>query len=93
MDKRTLAIQNMKCGGCANTVTNTLNKIEGVSVDAVDAENGTVTLKEWTSESLDEVKSELRRLGYPLENEDNPFLSKVKSYTSCVVGRMSSTEN
>lgn len=89
MEKITLAIQNMKCGGCAKTITNALNQIEGVSVSSIDAENGTVTLAEWNEDLVEKVSSELRRLGYPLENEDNPLFSKVKSYASCMVGRMS----
>ena len=93
MEKVTLAIQNLKCGGCATTIKINLEKIEGVSGIEVDEENGTVTLSGWTNDSMDTVKSELRRLGYPLENEENPFFTKVKSYASCVSGRMNSTEN
>ena len=93
MEKITLAIQNLKCGGCATAIKMNLAKIEGVSGVDVDDEHGTVTLSEWTKDSMVTVKSELRRLGYPLEDEDNPIFTKVKSYASCVVGRMSSTEN
>lgn len=93
MESITLAIQNMKCGGCATTIKMNLAKIDGIAGVEVDNENGTVTLSEWTENSLDTVKSELRRLGYPLEDEGNPLSAKVKSYASCVVGKMSSTEN
>ena len=93
MEKGTLAIQNLKCGGCATTIKVNLEKIEGVSEVKVNPENGTVALLEWTEDSMDTIKSELRRLGYPLVDEDNPFFTKVKSYASCAVGRMSSTEN
>jgi copper chaperone CopZ len=93
MEKVTLAIQNVKCGGCASTIKSNLERIDGISGIEVDNEQGTVTLSEWTNDSMNTVKRELRRLGYPLEDEDNPFFSKVKSYASCVVGRMSSTEN
>mgnify|MGYP002632628510 CR=1 FL=1 len=93
MESITLAIQNLKCGGCATTIKLNLAKIEGVAGVEVDNEHETVTLTEWTEKSLDAVKNELRRLGYPLQNEDNPLFSKVKSYASCVVGRMSTTEN
>ncbi len=93
MEKVLLAIQNVKCGGCASTIKSNLEKIDGISGIEVDNEQGTVTLTEWTNDSIDTVKSELRRLGYPLENEGNPFFSRVKSYASCAVGRMNSTEN
>lgn len=93
MEKIELAIQNLKCGGCAATIKSNLEKIEGVSGIEVTPEENLVSLTEWNEESLEAVKSELRRLGYPLVNEDNPFFSKVKSYASCAVGKMTSTEN
>lgn len=93
MEKGTLAIQNLKCGGCATTIKINLENVAGISDVHVDPENGTVTLSGWTEDSMETIKSELRRLGYPLVNEENPFFTKVKSYASCAVGRMSSTEN
>lgn len=93
MEKATLAIQNLKCGGCATTVKINLEKIEGIAGVEVDSDQGIVTLSEWTDDSIETVKSELRRLGYPLEDEDNPFFTRVRSYASCVTGKMSSTED
>jgi copper chaperone len=92
MEKVTLAIQNMKCGGCANTVKTNLSKIEGVSGVSVDPEDGIVTIDEHTESSLEVIKNELRRLGYPLVDEENPFFTRVKSFASCAVGKMSSEE-
>jgi copper chaperone len=90
MEKQlTLTVQNMKCGGCANTITNTLLKIEGVHGVHVDETTGSITLDEWTEASLPEIHDELHRLGYPMVDEENSVFSKVKSYASCVVGRMS----
>lgn len=93
MERVALTIQNLKCGGCANTVSTNLNRIEGVSDVAVNPDDGTVDLNINSKDLLETIKSELRRLGYPLVDEDNPFFTRVKSYASCAIGRMSSTES
>ena len=93
MERVTLTIQNLKCGGCANTVSTNLNRIEGVFDVAVDPDHGTVDLQVRSKDLIQTITNELRRLGYPLVDEDNPFFTRVKSYTSCAIGRMSSTED
>ncbi len=93
MEKQlTLAVQNMKCGGCANTITNTLLKIDGVHGVHVDETTGSVAIDEWTEASLIEIHDELHRLGYPMVDEENSLFSKVKSYASCVVEADPSTD-
>lgn len=89
MEKLTLAVQNMKCGGCANTITTALSKIDGVHGVHVDETTGSVSIDTWTEASLTTIHDELHRLGYPMVDEENTLFSKVKSYASCVVGRMS----
>jgi len=39
MMKITLQIQNLKCGGCENTIINNISKLEGVSASSVNQEN------------------------------------------------------
>ena len=38
-----LEIQNLKCGGCANTITNKLNDLEGIADLNIDNSNDTVS--------------------------------------------------
>ena len=85
----TVYIQNLKCGGCANTVTKNLTEIEGVSNVNVNVEESAVTFDFSTDEKLEEVKNTLHRLGYPEYGEANSLTSKAKSYVSCAVGKMS----
>ena len=41
-ERETLSIENLKCGGCANTVTKAVEKIDGTSEVFVNLEKGTV---------------------------------------------------
>jgi copper chaperone CopZ len=60
-------IQNLKCGGCATTITNALNELEGISESMVDNEMNSLTF-DYTDESqVKIVKEKLSRLGYPIE--------------------------
>jgi copper chaperone CopZ len=43
-------IQNLKCSGCATTITNALNELEGISESMVDNEMNSVTF-DYTDES------------------------------------------
>ncbi len=83
-----IEIQNLKCGGCANSINKGLSKLENVSSVEVDVENSLVKVEASdSSEAL--VRNELSRLGYPPVGENNPLGSKAKSFVSCAVGRIS----
>jgi copper chaperone CopZ len=87
--KTQLEIQNLKCGGCANTITNGLNGLEGVSQVTVDQENAIVSFEINEESQLDFVKVKLHDMGYPVVGDDNKILTKAKSYVSCAIGRVS----
>lgn len=85
-----LEIQNLKCGGCANTIITQLSKLNGIADVHVDNDANEVTFS-YTSESeLEAVKKKLSDLGYPIDGEANPLGKKAKSFVSCAVGRMNS---
>ncbi|BCY29384.1 heavy-metal-associated domain-containing protein [Flavobacterium okayamense] len=85
----TIYIQNLKCGGCANTVTKNLTEIEGISNVLVNVEESSVSFEFSSDEKLENVKNTLNRLGYPEDGEANSITAKAKSYVSCAVGKMS----
>lgn len=87
--KTELNIQNLKCGGCANTITTKLSKLNGINNVEVDVENSSVSFNYESDEELTLVKSKLNTLGYPIVGEKNSVASKVKSYVSCATGKMS----
>ena len=87
--KTTIHIQNLKCGGCANTITKGISAIETVNNVAVNVEDSSVTFDYASDEKLIEVKEKLKSLGYPEDGEANSLTAKAKSYVSCAIGKMS----
>ena len=85
----TIHIQNLKCGGCANTITKGISSIETINNIAVNVEDGSVTFDYVSEEKLIEVKEKLKSLGYPEDGEANSLMEKAKSYVSCAIGKMS----
>lgn len=84
----TIEIQNLKCHGCANTITNALQAIKGVKDVAVNVDESTVSFETDNTDFIDKVKAKLSKLGYPEVNSTNTGLHKAKSYVSCAVGRL-----
>ncbi len=87
--KISLIIQNLKCGGCAKTITEKLTDINDVSNVQVDTTLNTVSLNYSQESTLENVKNVLSNIGYPIFGEENTLGKKVKSYVSCAVGKMS----
>lgn len=86
-----VAVENIKCGGCAKSIQNHLNSLDGVAATQVDVEQGIVGCQ-LNSESLaEEVKQQLLKLGYP-ESGSVAGLGamgiKAKSFVSCAIGKM-----
>ncbi|SHG74007.1 heavy-metal-associated domain-containing protein [Flagellimonas flava] len=86
--KTVLQVQNLKCGGCANTIADHLNKIEGMESLGIEAETASITLEHQDAELLQQVKTKLKTLGYPVVDEENGMLLKAKSYVSCAIGKL-----
>ena len=86
--KTTLEIQNLKCGGCANTIITRLSALENIENVLVNNDNDTVTFNYKEDNNLSEAINLLSKLGYPIVGENNPLTKKAKSFVSCAVGRM-----
>ncbi|WP_276978950.1 heavy metal-associated domain-containing protein [Flavobacterium filum] len=86
--KATLKIQNVKCNGCANTIINKITKINEVSSVFVSVEDNTLSFDYKNEEQIDQVKSTLKKLGYPEAGEENSIGEKAKSYLSCAIGKL-----
>lgn len=84
----TLKIQNLKCGGCANTIITKLSHLEFVDDIIVNNEDNSVTFSYKDEETLSKVKNLLTKLGYPEVGDKNALTTKAKSFVSCAIGRM-----
>jgi len=91
--KQTFEVENVKCGGCANTLKTKLKDSFGdVEVD-LNVMPRQITL-EVEENQLEDLKSQLRSLGYPLSTDELSTLqnvgAKAKSFVSCAIGKMDS---
>jgi len=87
-----LSVENIKCGGCANTITSKLNAMDVIDSCDVDIENGVVTVNGDESNKA-EVAQLLLKLGYPEKGTAEGLKAakaKAKSFVSCAVGRINS---
>ncbi|MCS6822087.1 MAG: heavy-metal-associated domain-containing protein [Microscillaceae bacterium] len=86
MEKYEIQVENIKCGGCMNSIKKALQAIEGVQTVEVWKETETVIV-EGVANLYHKITEKLASLGYP-EKGNNNLLHKAKSYISCAVGRL-----
>lgn len=82
-----IQVENIKCGGCINSIKKELMNISGITAVDVSKETETVELY-GTSIDREEAINKLAEMGYP-EKGNNSLLSKAKSFISCAVGKVS----
>ena len=87
MKTEKIYIANLKCGGCATTITNELTKLKGVFKVQVDNETDCVNI-EYENINREKIIEKLHELGYPEATEENGLLLQLKSYASCMIGRV-----
>lgn len=88
--RTSLNIQNLKCGGCATTITSELLKINGISNIEINLEENKVDFDFLNEDLIQLVKYDLSNLGYPVVGDTNSVIKKAKSYVSCAIGKMKS---
>ena len=87
-------MDNIKCGGSANTIRTKLEQAFEARV-SVDIEQGVVRIDS-TEEQRQEIVARLASLGYPETGTAEGIeaaTAKAKSFVSCAIGRMSGTDN
>lgn len=85
-------VENIKCGGCANTIKSKLGALAGVDNVQVDIEQGRITL-EAPDDSRNLLVETLLASGYPEKGSVEGIKAakaKAKSFVSCAIGRMGS---
>ena len=86
-------VDNIKCDGCAGTITKRLTALDSVKEITVDVERGVVQVDGDESARV-EVSALLESLGYPESGSTSGIASakaKAKSFVSCAVGRFGDT--
>jgi copper chaperone len=88
-----ITVENIKCGGCANSIQKGLLKIEGVEAVDINIEQGIVDIE--GTIPRDKLVNALQSMGYPEIGSVEGLHSlkaKATSYVSCAIGRMDKSE-
>ena len=89
-----IQVENIKCGGCANSIKKGLMDEAGVSTVEIDVENGMVSID---GENLDRdaIAEHLLKMGYTESGSVEGMkaaTAKAKSFVSCAIGKVSSDD-
>ena len=87
--KTAILVQNLKCGGCAHTISTKLSEIKNISNLNIDIDEGKISFEYANENDTFQVKEKLKALGYPSIEDDNDLLLKAKSFVSCATGKIS----
>ncbi len=91
--KQTFEVLNVKCGGCASTLTKSLKDEFGEVEVNLEVHPRQITL-ELQDEQKEALKLKLRGLGYPLSDDELSGFQKAtttaKSFVSCAIGKINS---
>lgn len=85
-----IEVENIRCGGCANTIRKKLLGHELIEAVEVDIEGQAVTITSTQDIRADAVKT-LFELGYPERGSVaglTALQEKARSVVSCAIGRM-----
>jgi copper chaperone len=85
-----IEVENIRCGGCANTITHSLEKLAGVSSVSVDIEQGCVTVTT-DRDDRERLVAALLKNGYPEKGSAEGLQAakaKAKSFVSCAIGKL-----
>lgn len=87
--KTTLKLQNIKCGGCTNSIAVRLLKLSGIHEVQISDATSEVSFSYDTVNDLANAERTLTQMGYPPEGTVNTFMEKAKSFVSCATGKLS----
>jgi copper chaperone len=85
-----IEIENLKCGGCENSILRGLATMEAISDVTVSREQNLVSFKGEPS-IREAVAKKLRSMGYPEKDSLSGLdagLANAKSFVSCAIGRV-----
>lgn len=85
-----ITVENIKCGGCANTIKTRVEQTDSVNSVEVDVEAGIVRI-DGDAGTREAVVTRLAQLGYPEAGSVEGLkaaTAKAKSFVSCTIGRV-----
>ena len=85
-------VENLKCGGCANTIKKGLISIDGIETVDIAIDTSEIAIHTDDEGIITSAIKKLSSMGYPQVGDPNSMLKKAKSYVSCAVGKMNQEE-
>ena len=85
-----IIVTNLKCGGCASSIKNKLKELHGIDSINIDLDSNNITIIHQGIVNRDIITAQLKAIGYPEATEENGLLLQLKSYASCMIGKLSS---
>jgi copper chaperone len=85
-----ISVENIKCGGCAASIQNSLNKMIGITSVEVDIKGESVLITA-DHDVREQATKALRDMGYPEKGSVDGIQAlgaKAKSFVSCAIGRV-----
>ncbi|MFN4763408.1 cation transporter [Gillisia sp. Q332] len=86
--RKSIKIQNLKCGGCASTIKTKLAEITNIEEIEIDISQLQVDFSYTDEASIILVEQKLTSIGYPPVGAKNNMVSKAKSMISCATGKL-----
>lgn len=86
-------VENIRCGGCTNTISMKLTEMDGVNDVQVNVDEKKVIVN--VDSSDDDIRlalsKKLAKLGYPEKGsvDSNGLITKAASVVSCAIGKVS----
>ena len=88
--RRTITVDNLKCGGCGATISKRLSALDGVTDIQIDTEAEQVSFSS-AAETVEIVRETLQGLGYPERGTASGLTNigaKARSFVSCAIGKV-----
>jgi copper chaperone len=90
--KISISVENIRCGGCANTISKKLKAIDGINDVEVAIDDQLVTIDTDDEAMREPAVTALFAMGYPEQGTVEgieALKEKAKSVVSCAAGKMS----
>lgn len=89
--KTEIIVDNLKCGGCANTIKKNVSSFDNIEAVDVNTDESKITITHSEAIDLDSIKSKLDDIGYPETGTTHgidKLATNIKSYVSCAIGKL-----
>ncbi|MCB0706277.1 MAG: heavy-metal-associated domain-containing protein [Saprospiraceae bacterium] len=82
-----IIVDNLKCAGCANTISKNIRPISGVTDIVIELEKSELIIECDDQVDRESLIHKLSTIGYPEQGTSN-FRQKATSYVSCMIGKL-----